>query len=227
LPVPISGYAHTAGVVSIEGRGGADKIVAPMRPSLAVVFFLSGAAALIYQIAWQRTIFVVYGLDAVPATIVVTAFMLGLGLGSLAGGVLSKTYPHTAVGLFAASELGIGVFGYFSLDLFDAVAGWTVGIGHLATGVVAFLLVVIPTTLMGATLPLLVAHGATLSSNVGRSVGTLYFTNTLGAAVSAYFAATVLMRALGLNGTVYAAAGLNAWLGAVVFGLSAVERRVT
>jgi hypothetical protein len=129
LPVPISGYAHTAGVVSIEGRGGADKIVAPMRPSLAVVFFLSGAAALIYQIAWQRTIFVIYGLDAVPATIVVTAFMLGLGLGSLAGGVLSKTYPQAAAGLFATSELGIGVLGYFSLDLFDAAAGLNAWLG--------------------------------------------------------------------------------------------------
>ncbi len=197
-----------------------------MRPWIAVIFFLSGAAALIYQIAWQRALFVIYGLDAVSATIVVTAFMLGLGLGSLAGGVLSRTYPDATVALFAASELGIGLFGYFSLDLFDVVAGWTVGIGHLATGVVAFLLVVIPTTLMGATLPLLVAHGAAHSGNVGRSVGTLYFANTLGAAAGAYLGATVLMRALGLSGTVHAAAGLNAWLGVVVFSLAAVERRI-
>lgn len=159
-----------------------------MRPWLAVIFFLSGAAALIYQIAWQRALFVIYGLDAVSSTIVVTAFMLGLGLGSLAGGVLSRTYPAATVPLFAGSELGIGLFGFFSLDLFNVVAGWTVGIGYLATGIVAFLLVVIPTTLMGATLPLLVAHLSTLSGNVGRSVGTLYFANTLGAAAGAYFA---------------------------------------
>jgi predicted membrane-bound spermidine synthase len=192
-----------------------------------MIFFQSGAAALIYQIAWQRALFVIYGLDAVSATIVVTAFMLGLGLGSLAGGVLSKAYPQAAVVLFAASEVGIAIFGYFSLDLFDVVAGWTVGIGYVATGIVAFLLVVIPTTLMGATLPLLVAHGATLSGNVGRSVGTLYFANTLGAAAGAYFAATVLLRELGLSGTVHAAAALNAWLGAVVFCLAAVERRIS
>ncbi len=161
------------------------------------------------------------------ATIVVTAFMLGLGLGSLAGGALSKAYPGAAVRLFAASEVGIAIFGYVSLDLFGLVAGWTGGIGYAATGVVAFLLVVIPTTLMGATLPLLVAHGTTLTGNVGRSVGTLYFANTLGAAAGAYIAATVLLRALGLSGTVHAAAALNAWLGAVVFGLTAVERRVS
>ncbi len=57
---------------------------------LYAVFFVSGFPALIYQIVWQRALFVIYGLDAVSVTIVVTAFMLGLGLGSLAGGALSR-----------------------------------------------------------------------------------------------------------------------------------------
>ena len=191
-----------------------------MRLWLAVVFFLSGAAALVYQIVWQRALFVIYGLDAVSTTIVVTAFMLGLGLGSLAGGALSRVYPKAVVTLFAISELGIGLFGFFSLNLFAAVAGLTQGIGHVGTGIVAFLLVVVPTTLMGATLPLLVAHAATQSHNMGHSVGTLYFVNTLGAAAS------VLLSALGLSSTVHAAAGLNVLLGAIVFGLAALERRM-
>ena len=191
---------------------------------LAVVFFLSGGAALVYQIVWQRALFVIYGLDAVSVTIVVTAFMLGLGLGSLAGGALSRAYPKKVVTLFAISELGIALFGFFSLNLFTAVAGLTQGIGHLATGIVAFLLVVIPTTLMGATLPLLVAHAVTRSGNMGRSVSTLYFVNTLGAAAGAFVAASVLLSALGLSSTVHAAAGLNAGLGVIVFGLASLER---
>lgn len=197
-----------------------------MRLWLAVVFFLSGAAALVYQIVWQRALFVIYGLDAVSTTIVVTAFMLGLGLGSLAGGALSRVYPKAVVTLFAISELGIGLFGFFSLNLFAAVAGLTQGIGHVGTGIVAFLLVVVPTTLMGATLPLLVAHAATQSHNMGHSVGTLYFVNTLGAAAGAFVAASVLLSALGLSSTVHAAAGLNVLLGAIVFGLAALERRM-
>jgi len=146
---------------------------------LAVVFFLSGGAALVYQIVWQRALFVIYGLDAVSVTIVVTAFMLGLGIGSLAGGALSRAYPKKVVTLFTVSELGIALFGFFSLNLFAGVAGLTQGIGHLATGIVAFLLVVIPTTLMGATLPLLVAHAAARSGSVGRSVSTLYCVNPM------------------------------------------------
>ena len=193
---------------------------------LAGVFFLSGGAALVYQIVWQRALFVIYGLDAVLVTIVVIAFMLGLGIGSLAGGALSRAYPKGVVTLFAISELGIWLFGFFSLDLFAAVAGLTQGIGHLATGIVAFLLVVIPTALMGATLPLLVAHAAAQSGNMGRSVSTLYFVNTLGAAAGAFVAASVLLSALGLSGTVHATAGLNAWLGVIVFGLASMERRL-
>ena len=192
---------------------------------LAVVFFLSGGAALVYQIVWQRALFAIYGLDAVSVTIVVTAFMLGLGIGSLAGGALSRAYPKRVVTLFAISELGIALFGFFSLTLFAAVAGLTQGIGHLATGIVAFLLVVIPTTLMGATRPLLVAHAVTRSGNMGRSVGTLYFVNTLGAALGAFVAASVLLSALGLSSTVHAAAALNAGLGVVVFGLASLERK--
>ena len=55
------------------------------------VFFLSGTAALIYQIAWQRALFAVYGLDILSVTVVVTAFMLGLGIGSLLGGAFLGT----------------------------------------------------------------------------------------------------------------------------------------
>ena len=194
---------------------------------LYAVFFLSGTAALIYQIAWQRALFAVYGLDILSVTVVVTAFMLGLGLGSLLGGALSKIWPRSAIPLFAVSELGIGAFGFFSVALFQKVAASTGGLGHLATGVVAFLLVVIPTTLMGATLPLLVAHATNRSGNVGRSVGNLYFVNTLGAAFGAYLTVRVLLGLLGLSATVQATAGLNASLGLFVLACHWPKRRTT
>ena len=194
---------------------------------LYAFFFLSGTAALIYQIAWQRALFAVYGLDILSVTVVVTAFMLGLGLGSLLGGALSKIWPRSAIPLFAVSELGIGAFGFFSVALFQKVAASTGGLGHLATGVVAFLLVVIPTTLMGATLPLLVAHATNRSGNVGRSVGNLYFVNTLGAAFGAYLTVRVLFGLLGLSATVQATAGLNASLGLFVLACHWPKRRTT
>ena len=140
---------------------------------------------------------------------------------------MSRTYPKKVVILFAVSELGIALFGFFSLNLFAAVAGLTQGVGHVATGVVAFLLVVIPTTLMGATLSLLVAYMTDRSGNVGRSVSTLYFVNTLGAVAGAFIASSVLLGALGLSSTVQATAVLNAGLGVVVFGMASLERRTT
>ena len=82
-----------------------------------------------------------------------------------------------------------------------------------------FLLVLVPTTLMGATLPLLVQHATERSGNVGRSVGSLYFANTLGAALGAWLSVEVMLGALGLTGTVRVAALLNLLLGVVVLAL--------
>jgi hypothetical protein len=119
------------------------------------VFLLSGAAALVYQLAWQRVLFRIYGIDIASITVVVTAFMLGLGVGSLAGGALSRVVPGAALRLFASFEIGIGACGAASLPLLGGGGKRTAGAGHLATGGLTFDLVLVPTTLMGATLPLL------------------------------------------------------------------------
>ncbi|HTN87968.1 MAG TPA: fused MFS/spermidine synthase [Sorangium sp.] len=183
---------------------------------LRIVFFFSGATALVYQIVWQRALFALYGLDITSVTMVVTAFMLGLGAGSALGGAISRARPAAALPVFGAAEIGVGIFGYLSLGLFDSVARITGVIGHLTTGLVAFLLLLLPTTLMGASLPLLVGHAVSRSGNVGRSVGTLYFVNTLGASAGAYVSVRALLPALGLSGTVAASACLNVVLGVTV-----------
>src|SRR5713226_6299298 len=61
---------------------------------LALLFFCSGMPALVYQIVWQRALFAIYGVNAQSVAVVVTAFMLGLGLGSLVGGRLSVRFPR-------------------------------------------------------------------------------------------------------------------------------------
>lgn len=184
-------------------------------PVLWSVFFLSGFAALLYQIVWQRVLFRIYGIDITSVTVVVTAFMLGLGVGSLLGGRLSRR-GRGLVGLFALCELGIGLFGFFSLDLFGWVASWTLDVPRLMTGLVAFLLVLFPTALMGASLPLLVEFDARRGESVGRSVGLLYFVNTLGAALGAFAAAGLLLGSLGLRATTTGAAALNILLGVAI-----------
>lgn len=183
---------------------------------LLPIFLLSGAAALLYQVVWQRVLFTIYGIDITSVTVVVTAFMLGLGVGSLVGGGLSRRGDRGLIGWFAACELGIGLFGIFSLDLFSWVASWTLHVPRLLTGVVAFFLVLVPTTLMGASLPLLVEYEARRRGNVGRSVGLLYFVNTLGAAAGSFAAVLWVLGPLGLRATTAATGALNLLLGAAV-----------
>src|SRR6266853_1821452 len=78
---------------------------------LCVLFFFSGFPALIYQLTWQRALFRIFGVNIESVTIVVAAFMLGLGLGSLVGGWLSKRRDLPLLPLLAAIESLTAAFG--------------------------------------------------------------------------------------------------------------------
>ena len=189
-------------------------------PWVHLMFFASGFPALIYQIVWQRALFAIYGINIQAVTIVVSAFMLGLGLGSLTGGAISKVKRTSLIALFAAAELGTAMFGCVSLRLFRYVGETTAGSSLANTAVICFLLVLFPTMLMGATLPLLVEHLVRASHNVGISVSSLYFANTLGSGVACFLAAGLLMPTLGQTGSVLCAASIN-----VLVALTAVAYR--
>ncbi len=178
------------------------------------LFFLSGFPALLYQIVWQRALFAIYGVNIESVTIVVSAFMLGLGVGSLAGGLLSERPGMPLLLVFGAAELGIACFGAFSLKIFHYAALFTAGASPLKTGACAFLLLVFPTALMGSTLPILVTYLVGILRNVGRSVGILYFVNTLGSAAACFCAVFVTMPYLGESGTIHLAAAFNTAIGA-------------
>jgi len=178
-----------------------------------VVFFFSGFPALVYQIVWQRALFDVYGVNIESVTVIVTTFMLGLGLGSLWGGWLSRKKQVPLLILFGITELAIAGYGLISLRLFHWVALFTAGATLLRTSILALVLVLVPTLLMGSTLPLLVAHTVRLSNNVGLSVGRLYFVNTLGSAVACFVSADLLMRKLGQTKSLTVAALINAIVG--------------
>ncbi len=186
------------------------------RALLFAVFTLSGISALIYQMIWQRALFTIYGCNVESVAMVVTAFMVGLGLGSLAGGWISERSQVPLVVLFAAAEFGIGAYGLVSLSLFHAVGEMTLGAGALLTGGLAFALIFLPTLGMGATLPLLVAQQVQETAAVGKSVSWLYFVNTLGAALGAFLAGFFCLGRFGESGSVRLAAVLNATVATVV-----------
>src|ERR1700722_3771947 len=178
--------------------------------ALCVLFFFSGFPALIYQLSWQRTLFRTFGVNIESVTIVVSAFMLGLGLGSLAGGLLSRRRGIPLLPLLAGIEFATAAFGLVSLWIFDRVGGFVAGLPLPATAAASLLVVLVPTLLMGATLPILVGHLARRSGHVGSALGLLYYVNTLGAGAACLVCAAWLFPSIGLQGTVYVAVGINA-----------------
>jgi len=178
-----------------------------------LLFFCSGFPALIYQIVWQRALFTLFGSNIQSVTIVVSAFILGLGIGSLVGGSLSRISWLRPVAVFGLAELGVAIFGFASLGIFHWAAGLTAGESLWRTGLLSFALVVVPTVLMGMTLPLLIEHVVRAFRNVGGSVGGLYFANTLGSGMACFVAAGFLLHWLGQSGSVRFAATINAMVG--------------
>jgi spermidine synthase len=177
--------------------------------TLCVLFFFSGFPALIYQLTWQRELFRIFGVNSESVTIVVSAFMLGLGLGSLAGGWISKRRGVRLLPLLAAIELATAAYGIASLSVFEQVGTLIVNWSLPAMALVNLLLVVVPTLLMGATLPILVSHLVRRSGEVGGAVGLLYYVNTMGAAVACLVCCGLLFPFLGMHGAVFTAVGFN------------------
>jgi predicted membrane-bound spermidine synthase len=179
-----------------------------LRVTLHAVFFASGVSAIIYQLVWQRVLFGIYGAHIESVTVIVTAFMLGLGAGSLAGGWSADRIARP-VAVFAAIEIAIGGFGLVSVSLFRSVGAATAGIEGWVGWLPPLALLLVPTGLMGATLPILVGYATRHSGQVGRSLGGLYAVNTLGSAAGAIAAVLLIVGALGQQGSVTAAAALN------------------
>ncbi len=194
---------------------------------IGAAFFLSGAAALVYQVAWQRLLELQTGVGVYSVAAIVAGFMIGLGIGSHAASVLSpRCTPAGALNVFAAIELGIAFFGLLSCSLYyDWLYvrwGWLFSSPWRAVGV-QFVALFLPTFLMGMSLPFLTRAMVTSVTGAGRTVGLLYAVNTLGAALGALAAPWVLIRLTGIRGAVYAAAlaNLTAGVGALWVGIKA------
>ncbi|MDP6039619.1 MAG: hypothetical protein QGG64_13805 [Candidatus Latescibacteria bacterium] len=183
---------------------------------LLFLFLLSGCAALIYQVVWQRTLFAMFGVNIESVTVIVSVFMFGLGIGALLGGQLSERFAGRLPYLFMLCELMIGLFGLVSLFLIQAVGSATQGFGLGVVFLTTFALLCIPTILMGATLPILVAFLFAHFRQIGRTVGLLYFANTLGSALACFLTVDLLFAFWGQQAAVWVAAGFNMLVGMLV-----------
>jgi spermidine synthase len=186
------------------------------------VFLLSGAAGLTYQIIWARWLGLVFGGTTASISIVLASFMAGLAFGSFAVGRLLPRVTHP-LRLYGWAELGIGAFAiafplvtaacdaiFVAAVQVESPLAWSFGIRI----VLALLLLLVPTTLMGATLPLLTEHFKRgPEGGGGWRVGYLYGINTFGAAVGTLLASLVGIELLGVRGTSWVAAAINLAVG--------------
>lgn len=192
---------------------------------IAALFLISGFSALIYQVVWQRILFSTFGINTESVTVVVSVFMFGLGLGSLAGGWAQQRFPHHLLHLFLFLETAIGVYGLFSVDLIHLVSTLS---GPTSTGTLVawvYLILAIPTLLMGATLPVLVAWLQRYLRNIGRSVGLLYAFNAFGSAIAAFLTVEMLFPLVGQRASVWIAVACNLTTALLIWDASRKIRR--
>src|SRR5262249_21810696 len=197
---------------------------------ILTLFLLSGLSSLIYQVIWTRLLVLVFGSTTFATATVLAVFMGGLALGSFLAGRISDRVqrPYFWYGML---EGIIGVWAILAPIMFD----WALPLYrvvwqqfHLSVlpfsllrFVMAAVILLVPTTCMGATLPLLARFVTDNLAYVGKHVGTLYATNTLGAVCGALLAGLVLLPVIGMNATTFTAAGINLLLCAAVIASAA------
>ncbi|MBI2834454.1 MAG: fused MFS/spermidine synthase [Acidobacteria bacterium] len=199
------------------------------RSSFLFIYLLSGAAALLYEVAWSRVLTLHMGHTVGAIGTVLAALMSGLALGAaLAGRKASTMTPARALQVYAVLEVGIAVCAIllpFAVHFFDPLLGWAYrdgqgGLTFAAARVMSsFIVLAIPAAAMGATFPIAVRWVATSGVAAARA-GALYAANTIGAAVGAAAAGFVLLPSIGLTGTTAVGVALNllAATGAVALG---------
>jgi len=205
-----------------------------MRPMarllIHALFLLSGGTALVYQVTWVRNLSLIFGASHQATSVVLASFMAGLALGGAVAGrrAGSVARPLRAYGLL---EVGIALFALVLPTLLEAVDAAYVGAARSAGAVtpavvlmriaLSFIVLALPTFLMGATLPLLIQFSVHREAELGSRLAWLYGVNTLGAAAGAIAAGFLLIPALGVWRTQLVAVAVNLAIGAIAVAFDA------
>lgn len=185
---------------------------------LLFIFFISGAAGLIYEVAWARLLGLAFGTSVASVTVVLVAYMAGLGLGGLYFGRRADRSADPRR-LFAVLELGIGLAALLVALILSRLPGIYRSLYWLLTGksavslflafVLAALVLFVPTFFMGGTLPAIVKAYLGRQNGLGEGVGRLYGFNTLGGVLGAVLAGYYFIPVLGINAALLSAVFLN------------------
>jgi spermidine synthase len=189
---------------------------------LAALFFVSGACGLVYQVLWVRMLSLAFGVTIFAVTVVLASFMAGLALGSLIGGRIAERLrqPLRAYGMLELAIATAALATPFALAavqrLYPVLAeplGDSEAVLTPIRVLLAFGLLVVPTALMGATLPIVLKSSLARSEELAGRIGLLYTANTVGAIAGALLAGFWLIGELGISRSIQLAAAANAAVG--------------
>lgn len=195
---------------------------------ILLLFFLSGACALTYEVVWMRMLTLVFGATTFATSTILASFFAGLALGGAYFGRVIDRGRHPLL-VYAALEAGIGLCAFLMPWVFEGLTVVYIevarlfGIGYYGLSLTrfafSFLALMVPATLMGGTLPVMVKFFATDRERLGQRVAWLYSTNTLGAVVGAIAAGFFLILWMGVRETAYAAGVVNLLIAGVIFAI--------
>lgn len=193
---------------------------------LSGILFLSGISALVFETLWLRLSGLAFGNSVWSAALILSSFMAGLALGNALASAL-KIQRIPPLKLYALLEIGIALFGCTIVFGIPLLGEWLRPIFQMLWGhealmnvlrfALSFLILLVPTTAMGLTLPILLNDAALKRHEFGRAIGFLYGANTLGAFAGALIGEGVLIKAFGLFGTSATAGLLNGAAAAIAF----------
>lgn len=200
-----------------------------MRPLVCGIFFLTGAAGLIFETLWFHQAGLALGNSVWASSLVLAGFMGGLGLGNALAARLGD-HSGAPLKVYAALEIAVAIAGIGLAFLLPAVGGalaksfgalfdqpWALNLLRLTT---AFVLLLVPSTAMGATLPLLVRVLSASDTHFGGVLGRLYGWNTMGAVAGVVVADFALIGWLGIRGSALLAGALEVIAALVAIALA-------
>jgi spermidine synthase len=197
---------------------------------ILMLFFLSGTCGLIYEVTWAKMLTWSFGSTVFATSTVLVAFMGGLGLGSLVFGRLVDSYSDRSLEVYAILQAGIGLFAFavpFLLGGLDRIYDHVYQsfrssfyLFSLIRFTLSLTILIIPTTLMGGTLPVISRAFVRSIGRAGSKVGLLYFVNTLGAVAGAIAAGFFLIERVGSKETTFIAGLLNFFIAGTVMLMS-------
>jgi spermidine synthase len=188
------------------------------RLGIYACFFLSGATSLLFEVLWSRQFVTVFGNSCYAISIVLCAYMAGIGLGGLLGGRLADSVTRRTLA-FALVQVTVALCALaippmldwmrFLVPILPALSPHSLLVSTLVRFALSFAILVVPCFLMGTTLPLLVRVVADSDKTIGSRIGLLYCVNTLGAALGCLAGGFWMIGTFGLRGTNQLAVGVN------------------